>query len=163
MRAFYNACHNYSEAATAITGSAAFISLFGSGFDWITKFLTGVVAAASTANLVFQFPAKAELHDDLCRRFTDLAARIELWPATPENCAKARADRLQIEKDEPTERRLVDLLAFNEEARSRGISADRLVPLSRLQRIFGYICTFGMGKIENWYSSQSSIDARRQP
>ena len=153
MRAFYRTCYNLTVAATAVTGSAAFVSLLGSA-TMLAKWLTGVVAIASTLELVFRLSKKADLHDDLCRRFTKLAADMEKMEPTNENLQNARAQRLLIERDEPTERRLIDLVAQNEESRARGVSPEDLVPISGPQRLFGYIFTFGMGRIDNWWSQK---------
>lgn len=151
MRAFYRGCYDLTTAATAITGSGAFVALIGSpGSDQLAKWLTGIVALSSTMNLVFGFAKKADIHDALCRRFTELAAKLEEWPATEESLQRARAERLAIEKDEPTEKRLVDLQARNEEARARNCHPDDLVPLSWAQYWLGYVATFGIRRLEKW-------------
>lgn len=153
MRAFYRNCYDLTVAATALTGSAAFVSLLGNTAA-LAQWLTGIVAIASTLELVFGLSKKADLHDNLCRRFTELAANMEKMDTTDENLQDARAQRLLIERDEPTERRLIDLLAQNEESRSRGVSPDDLVPLSRAQRVLGYFCTFGMSGIDKWWAQK---------
>jgi hypothetical protein len=112
----------------------------------IAKYLTAVVATSAALDSVFRFNRKARTHEALCRRFTELSSKIAGWEPNPANLKKARAERLKIEKDEPPVRRLVDLQAQNEEARSRGITDDNLVPLSRLQRTFGYVFTLVWGR-----------------
>lgn len=153
MRAFYQTCYDLTVAATAITGSAAFVSLFGDA-PTLAKWLTGTIAIASTLELVFGFSKKAELHNRLCRRFTKLAASLEKMPVTTDSLITVRSKRLQIERDEPTEKRLIDLVAYNEESRSRGVSAENLVPISKYQRVFGYVCTFGLTKIDQWWATR---------
>ncbi len=147
MRAFYQAAHDYSTAATAISGTSGFVAVLA----WAPRValaLTAIVAISSTLDLVFGFDKKALVHDGLCRRFTALAAKIEDTPATLENLCKVKEARLEIEMDEPTERRLIDLIAENEECRARGVEEKELVVLTNKQRYFGYIITFGMDKIE---------------
>jgi hypothetical protein len=90
------------------------------------------------------------MHEALARRFTDLSSKIAGWEPVPQNLKKARSERLRIEKDEPPVKRLIDLQAQNEEVRARGISDDHCVPLSRFQRAFGYVWTFGMPRLEKW-------------
>jgi hypothetical protein len=142
-------------AATALTGTASFFVLLAQGTE-IAKYLTGIVAAASSLDSVFRFSRKARAHEALCRRFTDLSSKIAGWEPTPANLKKARADRLKIERDEPPVRRLVDLQAQNEEARSRGVSDDQLVPLGPFQRSFlGYAFAFGMRRLEKWHAEHS--------
>ncbi len=148
MRAFYQASHDYATAATAISGTSGFVAVLADA-STAAKVLTAIVAVASTLDLVFGFDKKASLHDNLCRRFTDLAAKIEDTKPTLENFHKIREERINIEKDKPTERRLIDLLAQNEECRARGIKdPGDLISLTRAQRYLGYIMTFGMRKIE---------------
>jgi hypothetical protein len=152
MRAFYQTFHDYTTAATAISGASGFVAIVADAAV-IAKVLTAIVAIASSLDLVFGFDKKAALHDGLCRRFTDLAARLEEWDQTIENLRRAKEARLEIEKDEPSEKRLIDLIAQNEESRSRGVSTDKLVKLTWWQRRFGYLFTFGMKEIEAQYSS----------
>ncbi|HEY1751775.1 MAG TPA: hypothetical protein VGG29_10955, partial [Caulobacteraceae bacterium] len=135
MREFYRRCHDWTLALTAISGSAAFVSLIGDNPSTvIAKALTFVVAVATTLDLVFDFSRKADKHDVLCRRFTELAAKIVEWDATEANRRQASAERVRIESDEPTERRLVEIWAHNDECRARGHGADEMVPLTVLQR-----------------------------
>jgi hypothetical protein len=158
MRAFYQASHDYTTAATAISGASGFIAVLSSA-STIAAWLTAIVAVASTLDLVFGFDKKAATYDGLCRRFTDLAANIEELPATPDSLKKIREKRLEIEKDEPTERRIVDLLAQNEESRSRNVSPNKLLKISRAQRVFGYVITFGMKNIEDQYNNRDASKA----
>lgn len=153
MQAYYDWCYNLTRAATALTGTASFFALLAGGTE-IAKYLTAVVAAAASLDSVFRFDRKARLHEGLSRRFTDLGAKIAGWEPVPQNLKKARADRLRIERDEPPVRRLIDLQAQNEETRARGIPEDRCVPLSGWQRMFGYVGTFGMKRLETWSAEQ---------
>jgi hypothetical protein len=116
--------------------------------------LTGVVALASTLDVVFGFGKKENQHDQLCRRFTELAAMIAELTPTPENLRWARAERLRIEADEPTERRLVDLQAENEECRARGVDEEDHYPFTSFQRWFGYVATFGIWRIKAWHKAR---------
>jgi hypothetical protein len=87
------------------------------------------------------------VHHELCAKFTRLAAELETMPETPKNLA-SRAKRLLIEVDEPAEKRLVERMAANEEARSRGVPESDIIPLTRMQCWFGYMFTFGMRNLE---------------
>lgn len=156
MQAFYDWIYNLTRAATALTGTASFFVLLAKGTE-IAKYLTGIVAIAATLDSIFRFNRKARAHEALCRRFTDLSSKIAGWEPIPANLKKARVERLKIERDEPPVRRLIDLQAQNEEARSRGTSDDQLVPLTRLQRTFGYAFTFGMGRLEAWHGERSQM------
>lgn len=153
MADFYRLCHHTVVASSALTGTSAFVALF-SGNPEIAQWLTGVVACASTLDLVFAFSERADKQENLRRGFTELAARMVEWQATPEKLARARAERLRLEAEDSGERRLVDLQAENEESRARGVSPEELVPLSQAQRWFGYIATFGMNRLENWHNQR---------
>lgn len=138
-------------AVSAISGTSAFVTLFLADRNTLpAKILTGLIATASILNLVFGFGKKADLHDKLAREFTKLAADIEVLPATPSNLAKCKARRLNIEADEPTVRRIIDLRAQNDEWRSRGVRHDRLCPLGYFQRRswLAYFFDFGLGDLE---------------
>jgi hypothetical protein len=154
MRSFYEWCHNLARVAMALSGTASFFVVLAKDLD-IAKWLTGIVAAGASIDSVFRFERKARLHDQLAQEFTALAARIAEWDAIPANLKKARSGRLKIEAREPPVRRLIDLQAQNEEARGRGISPEDLVPLSWLQRVFGYVFTFGMGRLEAWHAARA--------
>jgi hypothetical protein len=158
MASFYRGCHHFVVASSALTGTSAFVALLSDN-STAAKWLTGIVAVASTLDLVFAFSERADQHEALRRRFTDLAAHIAEWSATPENLARARSERLRIEADSSEEKRLVDLQADNEEARARGVRPEDLIPLSRPQRWFGYVLTFGMRRIEEWHNQH---EARRR-
>ena len=154
MQAFYDWCYNLTRAATALTGTASFFVLLAKGTE-IAKYLTAVVAASAALDSVFRFNRKARMHEALARRFTDLSSKIASWEPVPANLKKARTERLRIEKDEPPVRRLIDLQAQNEEARSRDLLSDNLVPLSLLQRKLGYVFTFGMKRLEIWHANRT--------
>ncbi len=104
MRAFYQGCHDYTTAATAISGTSGFVAVL-SNAPKLAAWLTAVVALASTLDLVFGFDKKAVVHDALCRRFTELAAKIEAMSATEDNLIKAKEQRLAIEVTIPRQSR----------------------------------------------------------
>ena len=158
MQAYYDWCYNLTRAATALTGTASFFTLLAGGTD-IAKFLTAIVAAAASLDAVFRFNRKARLHEGLSRRFTELSAKIAGWEPVPQNLKKARAERLRIEKDEPPVRRLIDLQAQNEETRAREIPEEHCVPLTGLQRVFGYVVTFDMRRLETWQTQRMKKDS----
>ncbi|WP_445219829.1 hypothetical protein ACKWRH_06710 [Bradyrhizobium sp. Pa8] len=155
MQSFYDWCYNLTRAATALTGTASFFVLLAQGTE-IAKYLTAIVATAAALDSVFRFNRKARAHEALTRRFTDLSSKIAGWEPNPNNLKKARTERLRIEKDEPPVRRLVDLQAQNEEARSRDVPSEHMVPLTWSQRTFGYVCTFGMKRLEEWQAQRTA-------
>ena len=147
MRDFNQGVFNYITGWNAFAASGAFFSIIG-GFPWIGAGLAGVVALASLFDSIFRYETRAREHHDLCARFTRLAKRIAITEPTPENLAKLRAERLEIEADEKSCKRLIDLMAQNGEARARGVPEARLVPLSKWQCRLGYMFTFGLRRLE---------------
>lgn len=165
MFEFYEWAHNLARVATALTGTASFFVLLATDVGGVrtAKYLTSIVAIAATLDSIFRYQKKARQHEKLTRKFTELAQKIAIWEATPANLKKATTDRLKIEATERPVRRLVDLQAQNEEARARGVPDNYLVPLSRWQRTFGFVFTFGMSRLERWYASRADPDTPVAP
>lgn len=145
MREFYQRLADWTLAAQALSGTSAFVALLPQNPNALfAKVATAIVATASILDLVFRFSSKAERHDRLCRQFTELAAEMAEWPATAKSLSRARAHRTKIEVDEPTERRLIDLRAHNDECSARGVDREKLLPLNYWQRSWlAYLFTFG--------------------
>lgn len=155
MSGLYQGLSDIVLSLNAILGAGAFMVLIGGANTLFAKVLIGIVAAGSALDTVLGFSKKAKQHYDLCRRFTELAANMVEWEPTEENYKRAVAARLRIEADEPVVKRLIDLLARNEEMRARGYPPSELVPLNPLQRVFGYFFTFGMPRLERWRDERS--------
>ena len=156
MQHFNQSVNDIFSALNAVLGAGAFMSLIGGNETLWAKILIGAVALFSAIDSVAGFGKKAALYGELSSKFTELAAKIEIWTAIPEHLQLARAERLRIEKDEPPVKRLIDLVAQNEERRSRGYGPEQMVPLSMLQKLFGYLFTFGMSKIDKWDDAKSA-------
>ena len=148
FRDFYRRCHQLALALTAFAGSAAFVSLLPANPNSaLAKVLTAIVAFATISDLVVDFSKRADQHDALCRRFTELDAKIRAWdPPTHDHYRQACAERIRIEADEPNRQQLINIRAQNEEESARGVPLDRLLPLGFWQRSWlGYFFTFGEG------------------
>lgn len=146
--AYYVTLRDWMKILTAVTGSAAF-GLVVANWSYAGWF-AAIVALLATLDVVMAPDKKADLHASLCRQFIDLARQIEEMPRTEEEYRRASAQRLAIEKNEPPVKRLVDLMAQNDESRARGCPPDDQVPLNRWQRTLGYVFTFGMARLEDW-------------
>ena len=138
LRDFYQGAYNWTIGTNAVAGSSAFVAVLGSQAV-VAAVLSGFFAIASVLEAIFRYETKARHHQDLCRRFTMLAAKLERLPATPENLEKARAERLKIEAKETATKRCVELMARNEEARARGVPEAKLYQLSWMQCHIGYV------------------------
>lgn len=154
MQRFYQTWHDAVMAANALLGAGAFVVLIGGSNTVLATVLTGIVAAASALETVLKPSEKASLHSDLSRRFTQLASDIARLDPIPKNLRRVASARLAIEVDEPPVRRLVDLLAHNEECRGRGYGEEHLFPLSAWQRRLGYCADFGMKRLDDWHGAR---------
>ena len=150
MASFYQTWEDYTNVANALCGLGAFLFLFGGKDSIAAQGFVAVVAIASTVAATLKPSKKAKDHSKLAARFTDLSSAISAREATDGNVRWAKAQRAKIERDEPPVRRLVDLMARNEEYRSRGGLERDMIPLTWLQRTLGYGWTFGLGKVDAW-------------
>ena len=150
LSGFYGKWRDRMRVVTAVAGSGAFVVVVAQhqhAAEWITAF----VALWAVLDIIIMPDKKHDLHNELSKRFTGLAAKIHQLPKTPENLRELTAERLILEQGEPPCKRLVDLEARNDECRAQGMSPDELVPLSGAQRFFGYYgATFGMRRLEDW-------------
>jgi hypothetical protein len=146
MQAFYQWASDLVLASNSLLGTAAFVALLGGKSGVLVQVLVGIVAGASALDTAFKWSRKTRTYSELSRRFTELAAKIEEWPPTPANYRKASSERVKIEKDEPPVRRIIDIMARNEELRASGL-VKLIVEPSWLQRHFGYMFTFGLEKL----------------
>jgi hypothetical protein len=154
LSGFYGKWRDRMRVVTAVAGSGAFlivVAQYQHAAEWITAF----IALWAVLDIIIMPDKKHDLHNDLCKRFTGLAAKIKQLPMTPETLRELTAERLLLEQGEPPCKRLVDLEARNDECRARGFSPDELVPLSKAQRFFGYYgAAFGMQRLEDWKANK---------
>ncbi|WP_152048896.1 hypothetical protein [Aureimonas psammosilenae] len=160
MSAFYGSWTDYVAVVNALVSVGAVIALLGGKDSHLAQVLVAAVAVASTVTATLKPAKKAKIHSDLQRRFTELSAEIAGRDPTDANARWAEKQRLKIEVDEPPVRRLVDLMAVNEERRARGHLPDALVPLTWMQRHFGYVQTFGLQRVDDWYAEQQRLAAK---
>jgi hypothetical protein len=149
LAAFYGSWRDRMRVVTAIAGSGAFFIVV-SGWQHTAVAITAFVALWAILDIIVMPDKKHDRHNELCKRFTSLAAKIQRSLLTKEALKELIAERLLIEENEPPCKRLVDIESRNDEWRSRGYSPDELAPLSGWQRVFGYFVTFGLPRLERW-------------
>lgn len=162
MRDFYRRLSDAVTAITALTGTSAFVALFLADRSTIwAKILIGMIAAASTLNLVFGFSKKSDTHDKLFKDFTKLSSELELLPATDKNLQKMRAKRKNLEVEEPSIRRVIDLRACLDEERSWGMADEDLIPLGwwQTRTPLGYFFDFGLSGVDERRAKRPSAAA----
>ncbi len=159
LSGFYGKWRDRMRVVTAVAGSGAFfivVAKYQHAAEWITAF----VALWAVLDIIIMPDKKHDLHNDLCKRFTALAAKTHQLPRTVETLRELTAERLILEQGEPPCKRLVDLEARNDECRARGYPPEDLVPLSKWQRFFGYYgATFGMERLEDWKADRQRQQA----
>lgn len=139
---FFNNLHTFTVAVSAISGSSAFISVLSNN-NTLAVALTAVIAVSSTLDLVIGFAKKHDLYNDLQIRFTSLLSKIVQSSQTEENFKMLTVERLEIEKDEPTQMTILNVICHNEEVTAQGIK-DGIYKISWLQK-----------KLRNFFSFDS--------
>jgi len=171
MSDFYARAHDVALAVTALTGTSAFAALLPadsphtSAFTLtLAKLLTAMVAAATTADLVFNPAKKADTYERLHRRFVELNAEMAATIPDETKLQEFTVQRLKIEADEPPVRRLIDIRSQNDECRSRGVPFKDLEPLGFLQRSpLAYFFDFNIHAIEKRkLNSERKLEQRKK-
>jgi len=150
LAGFYGKWRDRIRIVTAIAGSGAFLIVVAkhqNAAEWIT----GFIALWAVLDIIIMPDKKHDLHNELCKLFISLAAKIQQSARTELALRELKAERLLIEQGEPPCKRLVDLEARNDECRAQGYPPDDLVPLSKWQRFVGYYgANVGMERLEKW-------------
>jgi hypothetical protein len=151
--AFYGGWRDWGKIITVVASSGAAVLVF-SGTKYLAELFVSIAGLWAVIDLLATPDKMAQQHCGLRDRFTELATKIELMPHTREDYRKLAAERLQIERDEPPCKRLVDIQARNEEMRSRDYPPEDLAPVNGVQRKVGYFFPIGMGRLERWQSER---------
>lgn len=135
-RAFFERLDNLANWLVAVAGASAFAAVVGTNGGFLSKVLTAVITVIALGNVILGFGARARLHQDLYRKFSELAievAGIEK-PPTTQDISRLRAKRLTLEADEPHTIDALERWCWNEEAESRGCKPANLQQLTRWQQ-----------------------------
>lgn len=123
---------NKATAFVGVIGGSSVVASLGKLFPPdVGLFAAAIVTVMSGIDLVAGTAEMARKHNDLRKRFCELESKMlgELSPSD-DSIAKWRAERLAIESDEPPIYVALDLLCYNELARSYGHMQD--VPPQKL-------------------------------
>jgi hypothetical protein len=134
-RLFFDRLHKTSTILSALSGSATIISVLAKfGPEWTTAFAL-IVAVSSVSDLVFGPFQAARLHEDLAKSFVDLEmAMVTSQDLSDEVLDDFTAQRLDIEKDEPPPRIVLNSICHNELLRAMGYDESKFVKISWYQR-----------------------------
>ena len=135
-RALFERLDNFTNWLVAVAGASAFAAVIGDPASSLSKILTALITAIALLDVIWGFGARARLHQDLYRRFSELAVEMAgMEKINTHDIAKFRAKRLSLEADEP---HIIDALerwCWNEEAEARGAQAEQLQQLTAWQRL----------------------------
>jgi hypothetical protein len=158
MRSFYSAQVSVIAVLTAAANAVLLLTLQMTGsVNWFTTVLSAIATLGAALGARLSIRNRAELHTALWVKFSELSAKLEVWPMDEKHLARARAERARIEATEPPQKDLVVHQSYNQEIRARGINPDNEIPLNRLQRSrLAYVFTFGTDRINRWISRRNS-------
>jgi hypothetical protein len=135
-RAFFERVDNISNWLVAVAGASAFASVVGDSGSLLSKILTFLITAIALADVILSFGARARLHQDLYRRFSELAIELSnIHSPTIHDIARLRAKRLSLEAEEPHIIDALERFCWNEEAAARGADPEQLHSLTKWQRL----------------------------
>lgn len=154
LAAFFASWRNRFRIVTVLAGSGAFFAVVGK-YQHAAELITAFIGLWAILDIIFMPDKQHDLHNELSRSFTALAAKLQQMPQTPATLRELTAERLLLEQKEPPCKRLVDLEARNDELRARDFPVEALAPLSRPQRVWGYYgATWGLAHLEEWKAQQ---------
>ena len=148
---FYIGAQSASSFVILLLGSASVFKIFeGSvGEEWFVAAAPAAITALAALGLVYRLPAKASLHNDLCRRFVDLERAFLGHKQWSDAVLDSLEDqRLQIEKDEPATYQALSVLCHNELVKSEG-RPEHMKKLQWYQRLLRDICRFDDLPLDN--------------
>jgi hypothetical protein len=154
-RSFFDNLHRTATAFTAISASAAFFALIGDRTR-VSEAAAIIVVFFSTIDFIFAFPEKAREHDRLYERFSDLAAklaRLNKRQLSEAEIDELRAERLMLEKGEPSSLDALNVICHNEEAEARGYGSSDRYKIGGFQRLVAPFITLP------WFTPRRFHDA----
>jgi hypothetical protein len=147
-RSFFDRVSKFSTFFSALFGTATVASaLAQAGNSWVIGFAVAV-AIFSVMDLVVGTAQAARLHYDLARKFIDLEKTIiSTKEPTYEDMANFKAQRLEIEADEPPALKVLDSICHNELLRAMGYGSNEFAKIIWYQRLFSQIIDIQEHKI----------------
>ena len=170
-RRFYENVNNLVLFLALVLNTATIASvldLFGQKIDgsgmWIGLIPSVVVTVLIGLTLVGRVGTKANDHNDLKRRFIRLQQQMEQHVALVDDEALAawKAERLDIEMDEPPINRVVHAKCYNEVVKSLTTLSDvekAYVKLEWKHRLFGWFTRAFDGSLDLEQPKQSTVPA----
>lgn len=115
----------------------------------IVALLAAIIAAMSTLNLVFRTKTKAVIYDSLTKRFAELEKKIiSTDKPNSEDIKNWTNERLDIEKEEPATKIVLNCLMHNELILAHGYPREHLLDIQWYQSIFAQVFDVFPSKID---------------
>lgn len=135
-RSFFEYMHRITAALTILmAGSILFdIGKMGTTAPWLVA-LSVVAALLATFDMVVGYASKADLHRSLKVRFGELEMAIIVGDSSQVEWDAHHLKRLEIEQDEPTIYRALDVLCYNEVAIADGVKKENLRNIDCITRV----------------------------
>lgn len=139
-RSFFEMMHRITAALTILmAGSILFdIGKTGVSAPWLVV-LSLLAALLATFDMVVGYASKADLHRSLKVRFGELEMAIIAGGSTQKQWDAHHLKRLEIEQDEPSIYRALDLLCYIEVSIADGVEKDKLPKVDCISRVTCHI------------------------
>ncbi|HZG07792.1 MAG TPA: hypothetical protein VEZ70_02300 [Allosphingosinicella sp.] len=118
---FFDGLHRIVLFTNAVLGSSAFVTII-SDRTYIAAWLTAIVAIISALDNVVAFSERARKHSEQRSRYYELYCELIATPTAEFKIDAFREKRLRIDRDSPPPRRVLDVIARNEEDIARGFA-----------------------------------------
>jgi hypothetical protein len=141
-RAFLDTLHRLSMLLATIGGSGTFVAALGKAglADIMLQVFAAIVALAVAFDRVFNLSEAARTHDNLYRRFSDLATKMDAAEHVTVTLLHAwKSERRRIEKDEPAALSVLNIMCHNQEVIAGGYDPVELYRLHWWQTLFAQV------------------------
>lgn len=135
-RMFFDRICKWSDALTAIAGSATIITLVSQQSPSLPIALAAITAILSAVNLVFDTKGRARQHHDLARQFIEIEKALIRPGINEEQITRAEEQRLSIEAEEPPVLRVLDLICHNEMVKAMGYGKEEFFDIKLWRACF---------------------------
>jgi len=130
LLAHYDNLNRLSMTFVLVGGSTTLGTLLNSTGTKLPIVASAVITTVAALDRTFGFAEKARIHQDLYRRFSSLSARVKVAGEhlTKEKFDELSSDNIKIQSDEPGEKRMLNLICYNEERVARAKSKIFKIP-----------------------------------
>lgn len=121
LLAHYDNLNRLAMTFVLVGGSTTFATLLSKVQSDLPIIASALVTIVAAWDRTFGFAEKARVHQDLYRRFSSLSARAKVAGEhlTKEKFDELSTENIKIESDEPGEKRMLNLICYNEERIAR--------------------------------------------